>query len=69
MIIIMTITGPINVTGQNFLSDLVSQADGVNRDNRETYFLLQRLSITTQRFNSVAFRGALPEPDLIKTSL
>ena len=38
-------------------------------DNRETCFLLQRLSITIQRFNSVAFRGTLPEPDLRESQL
>src|SRR6218665_200502 len=35
----------------------------------ETCFLLQRLSITIQRFNSVAFRGTLPALDLRESQL
>src|SRR6218665_3165297 len=60
----METLGPINVTGHNFLRDLGRKLTTSTGDNRETCFLLQRLSITIQRFNSVAFRGTLPEPDL-----
>src|SRR6218665_2045215 len=60
----LTHVGPINVTGQNFLRDLGRKLTTSKGDNRETCFLLQRLSVTIQRFNSVAFRGTLPEPDL-----
>ena len=56
--------GPINITGQNFISDLGRSLTLSTEDKRETCFLLQRLSITIQRFNSVAFRGTLAEPDL-----
>src|SRR6218665_968508 len=45
---------PINVTGQNFLGDLGRKLTTSTGDNRETCFLLQRLSITIQRFNSIA---------------
>src|SRR6218665_2898198 len=51
--------GPINVTGQNFLRDLGRKLTTSTVDKRETCFLLQRLSVTIQRFNSVAFRGTL----------
>src|SRR6218665_1120850 len=61
--------GPINVTGQNFLRDLGCKLTMSTGDNRETCFLLQHLSITIQRFNSVAFRGTLPEPDLRESQL
>src|SRR6218665_2336583 len=48
---------PINVTGQNFLRPLCRKLTTSTGDNRETSFLLQRLSITIQRFNSIAYRG------------
>src|SRR6218665_217604 len=60
----METLGPINITGQNFLRDLGRKLTTSTGDNRETCFLLQRLSVTIQRFNSVAFSGTLPEPDL-----
>src|SRR6218665_2704361 len=65
----METLGPINVTGQNFLRDLGRQLTTSTGDKRETCFLLQRLSVTIQRFNSVAFRGTLPEPDLRESQL
>src|SRR6218665_3199593 len=65
----METLGPINVTGQNFLQDLGRKLTTSTGDNRETCFLLQRLPITIQRFNSVAFRGTLPEPDLRESQL
>ena len=49
--------GPINTEGQVFLSDLGSKLSLVTGDTRETSFLYQRLSLTIQRFNAVAFRG------------
>src|SRR5688572_32408619 len=57
--------GPINITGQNFLSDLGRSLTLSTGDNRETCFLLQRLCIIAiQHFHSVAFHGTLAEPDL-----
>src|SRR6218665_1770616 len=47
----METLGPINVTGQNFLRDLGRKLTTSTGDKRETCFLLQRLSITIQRFN------------------
>src|SRR5688572_26382770 len=38
--------GPINITGQNFISDLGRSLSLSTGDKRETCFLLQRLSIT-----------------------
>src|SRR6218665_1917765 len=59
----METLGPINVTGQNVLRDLGRKLTTSTGDNRDTCFLLQRLFIITQRFNSAAFRGTFPEPD------
>src|SRR6218665_2527303 len=61
--------GPINVTDHNFLRDLGRKLTTSTGDKRETCFLLQRLSVTIQRVNSVAFRGTLPEPDLRESQL
>ena len=54
--------GPICSDGLNFLSDLGRILTLSSGELRETCFLLQRLSMTVQRFNSVAFRGTLAEP-------
>src|SRR6218665_2369792 len=56
----METLGPINITSQNFLRDLGRKLTTSTGDNRETCFLLQHLAITIC-FNSVAFRGSLPE--------
>ena len=50
--------GPINKSGADFLCDLGRRLEQVSGDTRERCFLFQRLSITVQRFNSVAFRGS-----------
>src|SRR6218665_288544 len=60
--------GPINVAGHNFLSELGRSLMLATGDNRETCFLYQRLSITIQRFNSVAFQGTLPGLNMRKTN-
>jgi len=60
--------GPINIAGHNFLSELGRSLMLATGDNRETCFLYQRLSITIQRFNSVAFQGTLPGLDMRKTN-
>src|SRR6218665_19885 len=49
--------GPINIAGQSFLSELGHGLILITGDNRETCFLYKCLSITIQRFNSVAFQG------------
>ena len=49
--------GPINNEGLTFLSDLGKTLGNTTGDPRETTFLFQRISLTIQRFNAVAFRG------------
>jgi hypothetical protein len=49
--------GPINNEGLTFLSDLGQKLGTVTGDPRETSFLFQRISMTIQRFNAVAFGG------------
>ena len=50
--------GPIYLLGVNFISEIGHRLEQVSGDARERCFLVQRLSITVQRFNSVAFRGS-----------
>src|SRR6218665_2394174 len=59
---------PINIAGHHFLSELGRSLMLATGDNRETCLLYQRLSITIQRFNSVAFQGTLPGLDMRKTN-
>ena len=49
--------GPINIEGLTFLTDLGKKLSSVTGDPRETAFLFQRISLTIQRFNAVAFRA------------
>ena len=49
--------GPINAKALNFLGDLGRRIASISGDHREGTFLLQRLSIAIQRFNSVCFQG------------
>jgi len=55
--------GPINNSGISFISDLGRNLTRITGDTREASFLFQRLSITVQRFNAVAFRGTFVMPD------
>src|SRR6218665_1146939 len=48
--------GPINTAGLNFISDLGCHLTLATGEQRDTTYLFQRLSITMQRFNAVAFR-------------
>lgn len=50
--------GPINIAGQEFLSDLGHRISLVTDDPRETSFLFQRISIALQRFNAVVFSNS-----------
>jgi len=50
--------GPINSSGQVFLTELGRRISAVTGDQREAAFLFQRLSVAVQRFNAVAFRGS-----------
>ena len=56
--------GPINNEGLTFLSDLGQKLCTVTGDPRETTFLFQRLSLTIQRFNAVAFRGTFASQEI-----
>ena len=56
--------GPINARGQAFLADLGRLLSQISGDARETSFLFQRLSVTIQRFNAVAFHSTFVLPDL-----
>lgn len=53
--------GPINTQGREFLSELGRRLTIVSEDPQETARLFQRLSICTQRFNAVAFRGTFTQ--------
>ena len=50
--------GPINQSVIDFISEIGRRLEQASGDARERCFLFQRLSITVQRFNSVAFRGS-----------
>ena len=54
--------GPINSKGLQFLSDLGRRITESTKDQRESSFLFQRLSITIQRFNAVCFKGSFVTP-------
>jgi len=48
--------GAINTSGLNFISDIGRRITATSGDPRETSFLLQRISVVIQRYNSVIFR-------------
>jgi hypothetical protein len=56
--------GPINSESMTFLSDLRQKLCTATGDQRETSFLFQRLSLTIQRFNAVAFRGTFASQEI-----
>ena len=51
--------GPINDLGLSFLDELGRRIADCTGHARETTHLLQRISVTIQRFNSILFRGSL----------
>ena len=51
--------GPINSEGLVFMSEIGRRLTSISGDTRETSFLFQSLSVTVQRFNSVAYQGTL----------
>src|SRR6218665_1120309 len=53
--------GPVNADNAEFLSELGCCISSVSGDQRETTFLLQRLSIYVQRHNAIAFRGTFQD--------
>src|SRR6218665_3719564 len=52
---------PLNAEGAEFLSELGRCISSVFGAQRETNFLLQRLSICVQRHNAIAFRGTFQD--------
>jgi hypothetical protein len=50
--------GPVNLSGIEFITDLGRHLTKATDEIRETTFLYQRLSVTIQRFNAVAFAGS-----------
>jgi hypothetical protein len=55
----METMGPMNDKGLELVSDIGRLLAQVTGDSRETSFLHQRLSVTVQRFNAVAFGGTM----------
>ena len=51
--------GPINYEGMAFVISFGHRLTQISCDSREVAFLYQRLSVAIQRFNTVAFRGAV----------
>jgi hypothetical protein len=58
----METMGPINSKGLAFISDLGRHLTQVTSEPREASFLFQRLSVTIQRFNAIAFSGTFIRP-------
>src|SRR6218665_1008910 len=54
--------GPINDKGLEFIADLDRHLTQATGEPRESSFFFQRLSITIQRFNAVAFSGSFVKP-------
>ena len=50
--------GPINSKGAAFLSELGHSISTCTGDAQESAFLFQRLSVTIQHFNRIAFEGS-----------
>ena len=50
--------GPINNKGIKLLQELGRRLRTISDDPRESAFLLQRISVTIQRFNAIAFSHA-----------
>src|SRR6218665_4125621 len=55
--------GPINCEGLTFFSELGQKLRATTGELRKTTFLFQRISITIQRFNVVAFSGTYAGKD------
>ena len=60
----METMGPTNPGGADFSNGIGRQIALHTRDQRETSFLWQRLSIALQRFNAVCFPGSFNLVDL-----
>ena len=49
--------GPLNPSASDFIGEVGGRISNITGDKRESTFLFQRLSISIQRYNLVAFRG------------
>jgi len=60
--------GPLNVSAVNFLSEVSRRLSSFSGNSRETSFLIQRLSMLIQRFNSAlimdSFCSSDEDPDM-----
>ena len=54
--------GPINSRGLALITEMGRHLTKATDEVRETTFLFQRLSLTIQRFNAVAFAGSFADP-------
>jgi hypothetical protein len=54
-------SGVWNDEGLNFMIELGRRLTAITSDQRETTFLLQRISIAIQRSNSISFNGTFPK--------
>ena len=50
--------GPMNEDGVNFLLGIGRRLSSISGDHRENSFLLQKVSVTLQRYNAIVFRGS-----------
>ena len=57
-VLIIETYGPINDLGLALLTELGRRMTDCTGDARETKHLLQRISVTIQRFNSILFRSS-----------
>ena len=53
--------GPINVDGENFLTNLGRRIEQVTMDKLETAYIFQRISVAVQRGNASSFAGCFEE--------
>src|SRR6218665_2480684 len=56
--------GPINNSGHLFITEMGRCLSRLTGDTRETSHFYQRISITIQRFNAIAFQGSFVLQDL-----
>jgi len=54
--------GPISEQGADIITELGRRLSLVTGEPRETSYLFQRISVTIQRFNFVAFNGSFIKP-------
>jgi len=55
--------GPMNASAIDFISELCRRLTSVSGDLRESAYLFQRLSLSIQRYNAIAFTGSFLRPD------